>query len=115
MNEDEFYKQLAQAKGERDQAMRDYLEACRARDEAQRALSAEVQQLVKDRDFLRNHYSMETAAMLRAELASARAEIERLQHRIATMQESLSMSCEEPLANCECAGCSYAREKGGDV
>jgi hypothetical protein len=58
--------------------MRDYLEACRARDEAQRALSAEVQQLVKDRDFLRNHYSMETAAMLRAQLASARAEIEML-------------------------------------
>lgn len=78
MNEDEFYKRLAQAKGERDQAMRDYLEACRARDEAQRALSAEVQQLVKDRDFLRNHYSMEVAAMLRAELASARAEIEML-------------------------------------
>jgi len=22
---------------------------------------------------------------------------------------------EEPPANCECAGCSYAREKGGDV
>ena len=42
MNEDEFYKRLAQAMGERDQAMRDYLEACRARDEAQRALSGEA-------------------------------------------------------------------------
>ena len=39
MNEDEFYKRLAQTMGERDQAMRDYLEACQARDEARRALS----------------------------------------------------------------------------
>ena len=94
MNEDEFYKRLAQTMGERDQAMRDYLEACQARDEARRALSevagavggvlsrddlvSEVQQLVKDRAFLKNHYSMDTAAMLRAELAWARAEVERL-------------------------------------
>jgi len=94
VNEDEFYKRLAQTMGERDQAMRDYLEACQARDEARRALSevagavggvlsgddlvSEVQQLVKDRAFLKNHYSMEAAAMLRAELASARAEVERL-------------------------------------
>ena len=91
MNEDEFYKRLAQAKGERDQAMRDYLEACQVRDEAQQTLSevaeavggvlsvddlvSEVKQLAKDRAFLKNHYSMEAAAMLRAELASARGEL----------------------------------------
>lgn len=27
--------------------------------------------------------------------------------------ESMSMSCEEPPTGCECAGCMYAREKGG--
>jgi hypothetical protein len=28
-------------------------------------------------------------------------------------QESLLMACEEPRTNCECPGCSYAREKDG--
>jgi len=78
MNEDEFYKRLAQAKGERDQAMRLYLEACRARDEAQRALSAEVQQLVKDRDFLRDE--------LKARLAHAEADAEQAVHNEAFME-----------------------------
>ena len=38
-----------------------------------------------------------------------------LKARVASMMESMSMSCEEPPTNCECSGCSYAREKGGDV
>jgi len=29
------------------------------------------------------------------------------------LYESLRMSCEEPPTGCECAGCSYARERGG--
>lgn len=29
------------------------------------------------------------------------------------VQESLDMACENPPPNCECPGCSYAREKGG--
>jgi hypothetical protein len=42
-------------------------------------------------------------------------EAAKLRERIASMQESMSMACEEPPTNCECAGCSYAREKGGDA
>jgi len=38
-----------------------------------------------------------------------------LEARIASMQESMSMACEEPPTNCECAGCSYSREKCGDA
>jgi hypothetical protein len=48
-----------------------------------------------------------------AERDEARAEVERLRARIASMQESMMMSCEEPPTGCQCAGCSYAREKGG--
>jgi hypothetical protein len=29
------------------------------------------------------------------------------------VRESLDMACENPPPNCECPGCSYAREKGG--
>lgn len=32
----------------------------------------------------------------------------------AELFESLSMACETPPEGCDCAGCSYAREKGGD-
>ena len=42
-------------------------------------------------------------------------EAAKLRERIASMQESMSMACEEPRTGCECAGCSYAREKGGDA
>ncbi len=53
----------------------------------------------------------------RRELESALAKALRdaLKERIARMMESISMACEEPRTGCECAGCSYAREKGGDV
>lgn len=37
-----------------------------------------------------------------------------LKARVERMMESLSMACEEPPASCQCAGCSYAREKAGD-
>ena len=67
MNEDEFHRRLAKAVEERNQAMRDYLAACDQRDEAR-----------AQRAFLKNNYSPEAAAALRAELASARAEIEAL-------------------------------------
>jgi hypothetical protein len=39
VNEDEFYKRLAQTMGERDQAMRDYLRVCEERDEARQRLA----------------------------------------------------------------------------
>lgn len=37
-----------------------------------------------------------------------------LKARVASMMDSISMACEEPQTGCECAGCSYARERGGD-
>jgi len=49
------------------------------------------------------------------EFRAAIAKRDALEARIASMQESMSMACEEPPTNCECAGCSYAREKGGDA
>lgn len=36
-----------------------------------------------------------------------------LEARVASMQESMMMACEEPPTGCQCAGCSYARERGG--
>jgi hypothetical protein len=52
---------------------------------------------------------------LESALAEAVRERDALKERIARMMESISMACEEPRTGCECAGCSYAREKGGDV
>jgi hypothetical protein len=73
---------------ERDEARADFANACdvgrrqearaekaeRERDE----LKARLAHVEAERDFLKNHYSLEAAAKLRAELASARAEIEML-------------------------------------
>jgi hypothetical protein len=55
------------------------------------------------------------AEVLTARCEAAEAERDALKARVASMMESMSMSCEEPPTNCECSGCSYAREKGGDV
>lgn len=33
-----------------------------------------------------------------------------LKQRVAELEESNSMACEEPPSGCECPGCSYARE-----
>lgn len=48
-----------------------------------------------------------------AERNALRAKVEELEARIASMQESMMMACEEPPTGCQCAGCSYARERGG--
>lgn len=37
-----------------------------------------------------------------------------LKVRVGHMMESMSMACEEPPSGCQCAGCSYSREKAGD-
>lgn len=47
------------------------------------------------------------------EIDLLRAEQARLRARIESMEESMSMACEEPPTGCECAGCMYARERGG--
>lgn len=44
----------------------------------------------------------------------AERERDALKARVERMTESMSMACEEPRTGCECAGCSYARERGGD-
>jgi hypothetical protein len=64
---------------------------------------------------IRSGYDKTIADCWRAKVAEVEAEGDALKARVASMMESMSMSCEEPPANCECAGCSYAREKGGDV
>lgn len=48
-----------------------------------------------------------------AERNALRVKVEELEARVASMQDSMSMSCEEPPTGCQCAGCSYARERGG--
>jgi len=40
-------------------------------------------------------------------------EIDRLRDENERHNESLLMACENPADNCDCSGCSYAREKGG--
>lgn len=40
-------------------------------------------------------------------------EIRRLKKLVSQYEESASMACEEPPPNCSCAGCSYARDRGG--
>ena len=50
---------------------------------------------------------------LRAQLRDLRAERDALRIRILELDDSNAMACECPTANCDCAGCSYAREKGG--
>jgi predicted nuclease with TOPRIM domain len=47
-------------------------------------------------------------------LHAAERERDALKARVERMTESMSMACEEPSTGCECAGCSYARERGGD-
>lgn len=49
----------------------------------------------------------------RAHAEALTTKCEALEARIEQMMESMSMACEEPPTGCECAGCSYAREKGG--
>lgn len=54
-----------------------------------------------------------------AEALTARCEVvererDALKVRVGHMMESMSMACEEPPAGCQCAGCSYSREKAGD-
>lgn len=47
-----------------------------------------------------------------ARLAREQAErIRELEVQVAELQEGASMACQEPAADCECAGCRYADEK----
>lgn len=39
------------------------------------------------------------------------AKVAELEAELVTWKESASMACEEPASECDCAGCSYAREK----
>lgn len=69
-------------------------------------------------DEIRHTYTFITdtnVVMPRSHYEQLVKERDALKARVASMMESMSMSCEEPPAKCECAGCSYAREKGGDV
>jgi hypothetical protein len=66
--------------------------------------------------------SLELNLRLEAKLREVTADAMRLAEerddlkaRVASMMESMSMSCENPPTGCDCAGCSYAQEKGGDV
>jgi hypothetical protein len=62
-----------------------------------------------------DEYPLKAVERMVREFRAVIAERDAMKARIASMMESMSMACEEPPANCECAGCSYAREKGGDV
>ena len=50
---------------------------------------------------------------LRAE-AEAREEVTALRARVEALEESAAMACLDPRAGCDCAGCLYARAKGGE-
>jgi hypothetical protein len=55
------------------------------------------------------------AEALTAQCEAVERERGALKVRVERMMESMSMACEEPPAGCECAGCMYSREKGGDA
>lgn len=59
-----------------------------------RALSAQVQAVETERDTLAT-------------------EVDRLRAKVEDLQEHAQMACEAPQDGCDCAGCSYARERGG--
>jgi len=46
-------------------------------------------------------------ALLREQLAAMTARVEEL-------EESAAMACQSPADDCDCAGCLYAGERGGD-
>jgi len=48
----------------------------------QEVLQRKLDEALRERDLIKNHYSAEAAAKLRAELASARAEVEMLRERL---------------------------------
>jgi hypothetical protein len=62
-----------------------------------------------------DEYPLKAVERTVREFRAVIAERDAMKARIASMMESMSMACEEPPTNCECAGCSYAREKGGDA
>jgi hypothetical protein len=47
------------------------------------------------------------AALLREQLAAMTARVEEL-------EESAAMACQSPADDCDCAGCLYAAERGGE-
>lgn len=47
------------------------------------------------------------AALMREQLAAATARVEEL-------EESAAMACQSPADDCDCAGCLYAAERGGE-
>lgn len=54
---------------------------------------------------------------LRAEAearAEGDAEVTALRARVEALEESAEMACIDPRAGCDCAGCLYARAKGGE-
>ena len=63
---------------------------------------------------IRSGYDKTIADSWRAKVAEVERERDALKERIARMMESISMACEEPPSGCQCAGCSYSREKAGD-
>jgi chromosome segregation ATPase len=77
-------------------------------------LLAESVALVRELDA-----STEAAALLlerdalAAEVVERTNERNRLASKLVEAEESNAMACERPTANCDCAGCSYAREIGG--
>lgn len=92
------------------------------------ALREEVARLTRERDEARADFDLVAEALGLAEwpegqggcrvapvqeIVSYAREARKASERLPEMSEALSMSCETPPARCECAGCSYAREKGG--
>lgn len=53
----------------------------------------------------------ELASGLQLRLNEAEAERDRLKRQLAEVTESAAMACIAPAPDCDCAGCSYAKEK----
>ena len=62
-----------------------------------------------------DEYPLKAVERMVREFRAVIAERDAMKARITSMVESMSMACEEPPTNCACAGCRYAREKGGDA
>lgn len=93
-------------------------EVIKERDRARQACNAYWHDLMRIGSICEqtaDEYPLKAVERTVREFRAVIAERDAMKDRIASMQESMSMACEEPPTNCECAGCSYAREKGGDA
>ena len=88
----------------------DRLTRLRAHDvESVRQLRADCERLGADCDD-----ALAVIETLRAEAALLREKLAAATTRVEELEESTAMACQSPADGCDCAGCLYAAERGGE-